>query len=210
MLISTLGAANKLFVKLFVGPAKGTHAKSAWPWGRFETLPLAAILPNTQTAVIRCEPAHGAGPPTATMGKRRWAPSAIRTPSQWATDVLSDPAASTAQCMPLTLCKRRGPVVTGFCRPAFPNFRPHAVAPSTDLRFNFYSGSGWWSASSMPSLRARTHVAWHDWLFRCLAATIIVQCLGGPTGDMGPNSHGGVGCVLLAPARSAARGVGRR
>ena len=27
----------------------------------------------------------------------------------------------------------------------------------------------------MPSLRARTHVAWHDWLFRCLAATIILQ-----------------------------------
>ena len=128
---------HKLFVKLFVGPAKGAHAKSAWPWGRFETLPLAAILPNTQTAVIRCEPAHGAGPPTATMGKRRWAPSAIRTPSQWATDVLSDPAASMAQCMPLTLCKRCGPVATGFCRPAFPNFRPHAIAPSTDLRFNF-------------------------------------------------------------------------
>ena len=79
MLISTLDAANKLFVKLFVGPAKGTHAKSAWPWGRFETLPLAAILPNTQTAVIRCEPAHGAGPPTATMGKRRsW--GTIRNP----------------------------------------------------------------------------------------------------------------------------------
>ena len=205
MLISTLDAANKLFVKLFVGPAKGTHAKSAWPWGRFETLPLAAILPKPRSsdANQRMEP----GPQP-----QRWASDggAIRTPSQWATDVLADPAASTAQCMPLTLCKRRGPVVTGFCRPAFPNFRPHAVAPSTDLRFNFYSGSGWWSASSMPSLRARTHVAWHDWLFRCLAATIIVQCLGGPTGDMGPNSHGGVGCVLLAPARSAARGVGRR
>ena len=70
---------------------------------------------------------------------------------------------------------------TRFCQHVFPflsDFQSHGVAPATVLRFNFYSGSGWWSASSMPQVGARTHslakVVWHEWLFRCLAATILI------------------------------------
>ena len=95
---------------------------------RIETLPLAAGGDLVQHADRR-EPAD------RNRGKRR---SIRNLDAQWATDVLSDPAASMAQCM-LEIdseCKRCGPVVTGFRRLAFPNFRP-AVAPSTDLRFNF-------------------------------------------------------------------------
>ena len=137
---------------------------------------------NTQTAVS--EPADRTGP----HAKRNpWASEwgTIRNPgAQWATDLLLDPTASLADCMKLTQCKRCGPMVMRFCQHVFPflsDFQSHGVAPATVLRFNFDSGSGWWSASSMPQVGARTHsldeVVWHEWLFRCLAATIIVQLI---------------------------------
>ena len=58
VLISTLGAANKLFANLLAGPAKALRntcqiSLAVLDEGqRFETLPTAAILPHARTAVI--------------------------------------------------------------------------------------------------------------------------------------------------------------
>ena len=73
---------------------------------------------------------------------------------------------------------------TRFCQHVFPflsDFQPHDVAPETVLRFQFYLGTNrWWPGRSlMPAAqRAQTRddsVAWHESLFRCPAATIILQ-----------------------------------
>ena len=71
-------------------------------------------------------------------------------------------------------------MATRFCQRVFPflhDFKSYETAPATLLRFIFYSGTDcWWPASSLPQQRARSNeVAWHGSLFRCLAATIIVQ-----------------------------------
>ena len=58
VLVSTLDAANKLFANLLVGPAKALRnlcqiSLAVLDEGqRFETLPAAAIVSHTQTAVI--------------------------------------------------------------------------------------------------------------------------------------------------------------
>ena len=191
MLVSTLDAANKMFANLLVGPAKALRnlcqiSLAVLDEGqRFETLPAAAIVSHTQTAVIIADANQRIEPDKTFTNRNPWATDAqwgtIRNPEvQWATDLVLDPAASVARCLNLTLCKRCGPVVTNFCRHVFPfleNFRSHEVAPQTELQFNFYSGSRWWPASGMPGppTDATHDVAWHEWLFRCLAATIVVQ-----------------------------------
>ena len=156
VLISTLDAANKLFANLFVGPAKALRNTCQISFAvldeghRFETLPAAAILSHTQTAVIIADARQRIEPGKTYANRNPWAGDGkwgtMRNPdAQWATDLLLDPTASLADCMKLTQRKRCGPMATRFCQHVFPflsDFQSHGLAPATVLQFNFYKGSG--------------------------------------------------------------------
>ena len=127
MLISTLGAANKLLANLLVGPAKALrnscHISLAVldEGQRFETLPAAAILSHAQTAVIIADEHQRIEPDKTYANHNPWAHDGkwgtIRNPGvQRATDLLLHPTASMAHCMKLNHCKRCGPMATRFCQ----------------------------------------------------------------------------------------------
>ena len=135
VLISTLDAANKLFANLLVGPAKALRntckiSLAVLDEGqRFETLPAAAILSHTQTAVVIADTHQRIESDRTYSNRNPWVGEgdtiheSIRNPdAQWATELLLDPNANMAQCLKLTQCKRCGPNITGFCRRLFPSF----------------------------------------------------------------------------------------
>ena len=190
VLISTTDAANKLFSNLHVGPAKALHNTCKITVAildeaqRCEMLPAAAIIANVDTVLVMADPNQRIEQDKTYAARNPWSNSgrwgSLRNPETiWVTDALG--SSTNVHCARLTLCKRCGPQLTAFCNRVFSflgDFQSHTCAPNTRLKFNFYSGENWWPASSMPHGVWRSssdEVAWHERLFRCLGATILVQ-----------------------------------
>ena len=147
-------------------------------------LPAAAIIANVDTVLVMADPNQRIEQDKTYAARNPWSSSGrwgiLRNPETiWVTDALG--SSTNVHCARLTLCKRCGPQLTAFCNRVFSflgDFQSHTCAPNTRLKFNFYSGENWWPASSMPHGVWRSssdEVAWHERLFRCLGATILVQ-----------------------------------
>ena len=192
ILISTTDAANKLFSKLLVGPAKALHNTCTIDLAildeaqRFEMMPAAAVFSHVRTALVIADPHQRIVPdqtyathnPWVGDGGQLW--SHLKNPERiWVTDELKSLAAYHHQ--QLGLCKRCGPKVTQFCNRVFRfldgGFDSHPCAPQTKLQFNFYSGQGWWPTAFTQYGRMCNDVAWHDKLFRCIGATILSELI---------------------------------
>lgn len=190
LIIATADAANKLFANLVVGPAKSLRNMCDIDLAvldegqRCDVMPAAALLNNVKTSILIADVHQRIEPDKTYAHHNPWerpgAAGVLRNPEpQGITDMIVQ--RDIAHHTRLTLCKRCGPLVTGFCRRVFPflsDFRSHPNAPQTELRFNFFSGDGaWWPATAMPSGAGASagEVGWHNALFYNLAWTVLLQ-----------------------------------
>ena len=133
------------------------------------------------------------------VGEGDTSDESIRSPgAQWATELLLDSKAKLADCMKLAQRKRCGHALLPACVSFFERLPVPRSCTRDRAAVQLSSGSGCWSASSMPQVGARTRGC----VARVASQRPIVQLMGGPVGGAQFNSHGGV-----APARPAARGV---
>ena len=148
---------HNVFANLFTGHAKSLRNACEITLAilgeaqRYEVVPAATVFSNAQTAVAIADPNQRLQPNKRYTNENPWSRDGqwgtLRNPDpQWVTDVLVH-ANSTALCTRLTLCKRCGPIATGFCQRICTfchNFNSHDVAPSATLRFNFFTGQDRW------------------------------------------------------------------
>jgi len=226
LIIALADAANKLFANLVVGPAKSLRNMCNIDLAiidegqRCDVMPAAALLSNVKTGIVIADVHQRITPDKTYAHHNPWerpgAGGVLRNPEpQGITDMIVQRDATVANHTRLTMCKRCGPLVTGFCQRVFPflsDFRSHRNAPQTELRFNFFSGDGWWPAAALQSGAGASggEVGWNDTLFYNLAWTVLLQLVAlesASTQCQWDPHDGGVGRLLFAPGPAASFGL---